>query len=70
MLNRFRSKRTTYAGVSMRSVLEASWAEFFIAAGIEYRYEVSRFHLGELSYLPMNCGMVLTMYIHVDRISV
>ena len=51
-MNRFRSKRSRFQGTNYRSVLEHCWAEFLTAAGLEYRYEVQRFRLGRLSYLP------------------
>lgn len=44
---------TTYNGCLFRSRLEARWAVFFDAAGIEYRYEPEGFRLSNGSmYLP------------------
>lgn len=43
---------THYNGYRFRSRLEARWAVFFDAAGVEYRYEPEGFHLDELLYLP------------------
>ena len=44
---------TVYNGYKFRSRLEARWAVFFDAMGIEYEYEPQGFDLGELGwYLP------------------
>jgi hypothetical protein len=44
---------TVYNGYRFRSRLEARWAVFFDAAGIEYQYEPEGFDLGDgLYYLP------------------
>jgi hypothetical protein len=43
---------TRYAGYRFRSRLEARWAVFFAAAGIEYRYEAEGFNVGGTYYLP------------------
>lgn len=43
---------TIFDGYRFRSRLEARWATFFKALGIEYRYEVEGFDLGEIRYLP------------------
>lgn len=45
--------RTQYKGYSFRSRLEARWAVFFDAIGIQYQYEPEGFDLGDLGwYLP------------------
>lgn len=41
---------TIYNGFRFRSRLEARWAVFFDALGIEYEYEKEGFDLGELGY--------------------
>src|SRR5215207_933310 len=41
---------TEYQGHRFRSRLEARWAVFFDALGIEYHYEPEGFDLGELGY--------------------
>lgn len=44
---------TVYNGYKFRSRLEARWAVFFDALGIEYQYEPEGFDLGEAGwYLP------------------
>ena len=44
---------TLYKGYRFRSRLEARWAVFFDALGIEYQYEPEGYNLGELGwYLP------------------
>lgn len=44
---------TVYKGYKFRSRLEARWAVFFDAMGIEYQYELEGFDLGEAGwYLP------------------
>ena len=43
---------TRYKGHRFRSRLEARWAVFFDAMGIDYRYEPEGFNLGGLWYLP------------------
>jgi hypothetical protein len=44
---------TVYNGYRFRSRLEARWAVFFDALGIEYQYELDGFDLGEMGwYLP------------------
>lgn len=44
---------TIYNGYRFRSRLEARWAVFFDAAGIEYKYEAEGFDLGDgVYYLP------------------
>ena len=48
-----RAIETVYAGYRFRSRLEARWAVFFDALGIEYDYEPEGFDLGEAGwYLP------------------
>lgn len=43
---------TRYKGYRFRSRLEARWAVFFDALGIDYRYEPEGFDLNGLFYLP------------------
>jgi hypothetical protein len=43
---------TLYKGYRFRSRLEARWAVFFDAAGIEWQYEVEGFNLDGRRYLP------------------
>ena len=48
-----RAIETSYDGYRFRSRLEARWAVFFNAAGIEYQYEPEGFILEDGSwYLP------------------
>lgn len=45
--------QTEYKGYRFRSRLEARWALFFDACGVEYEYEPEGYHLGNgLVYLP------------------
>ncbi|UKS29983.1 hypothetical protein LOZ80_14015 [Paenibacillus sp. HWE-109] len=43
---------TKYDGYRFRSRLEARWAVFFNALGIEYQYEIEGYEMGSLRYLP------------------
>jgi hypothetical protein len=43
---------TMYRGYRFRSRLEARWAVFFDAAGIEWQYEVQGYTVGGVNYLP------------------
>lgn len=43
---------TKYDGYRFRSRLEARWAVFFNALGIEYEYEIEGYEMGSLRYLP------------------
>lgn len=43
---------TVYNGYRFRSRLEARWAVFFDAAGIEYQYEPEGFNIDGVYYLP------------------
>lgn len=43
---------TLYSGVRFRSRLEARWAVFFDAAGIDWKYEVEGYEKGSVRYLP------------------
>lgn len=56
MNNTIKAIETHYKGYRFRSRLEARWAVFFDAAGIEYQYEPEGFeketHLGRTRYLP------------------
>jgi hypothetical protein len=48
-----RAIETRYKGYRFRSRLEAKWAVYFDALGIEWEYEVEGFELGKLGrYLP------------------
>ena len=43
---------TVYNGYKFRSRLEARWAVFFDALGVEYEYEPEGFEIGRIKYLP------------------
>lgn len=43
---------TVYNGIQFRSRLEARWAVFFDAVGLEWEYEPEGYTDGEISYLP------------------
>jgi len=43
---------TEYKGYLFRSRLEARWAVFFDAIGVEWRYETEGYEVGEHRYLP------------------
>lgn len=43
---------TEYKGYLFRSRLEARWAVFFDALGIEWKYETEGFEIGDHRYLP------------------
>lgn len=43
---------TEYKGYKFRSRLEARWAVFLDALGIEWKYEAEGYELGEYRYLP------------------
>lgn len=43
---------TIYRGYRFRSRLEARWAVFFDAAGVEWQYEVQGYEIDEHRYLP------------------
>lgn len=52
-MNTIKPIETVYNGYRFRSRLEARWAVFFDAAGIEYQYEPEGFDLGDgYYYLP------------------
>lgn len=44
--------KTSYGGYRFRSRLEARWAIFFDALGVEWRYEPEGFNLDGVLYLP------------------
>lgn len=44
--------QTSYKGYKFRSRLEARWAVFFDALGLDWQYEVEGFDLGGVYYLP------------------
>lgn len=49
----YKGIRTLYGGVWFRSRLEASWATYFDASGIRWKYEPQTFKLGDYgSYRP------------------
>jgi len=53
MATQIRAIETVYNGYRFRSRLEARWAVFFDALGIEYEYEKEGYDLGEAGwYLP------------------
>lgn len=53
MENKIKAIETEYNGYRFRSRLEARWAVFFDAAGIEYEYELEGFVLSDgTKYLP------------------
>ena len=53
MSTKIRAIETVYDGYRFRSRLEARWAVFFNALGIEYEYEKEGYDLGEHGwYLP------------------
>lgn len=43
---------TIYNGYRFRSRLEARWAVFFRAVGLEYQYEPEGFEMDGIRYLP------------------
>lgn len=47
-----RAIETEYNGYKFRSRLEARWAVFFDALGIEYEYEKEGYDLDGIRYLP------------------
>lgn len=47
-----RAIETTYKGYRFRSRLEARWAVFFDALGVEWEYEPQGFDLDGIAYLP------------------
>lgn len=52
-MNRVKAIQTRYKGYLFRSRLEARWAVFFDACGVEYEYEPEGFDLGNgVMYLP------------------
>ena len=59
---------TVYNGYRFRSRLEARWAVFFDAAGIEYQYEPEGFVLSEgVRYLPDFFLPKLSAYVEIKR---
>lgn len=52
LLNEIKAIETEYKGYKFRSRLEARWAVFFDATGIQYEYEVEGFKKGTACYLP------------------
>lgn len=52
-MNAIKAIKTTYKGYRFRSRLEARWAVFFDALGIEWQYEAEGYNLGDAGwYLP------------------
>lgn len=43
---------TEYDGHRFRSRLEARWAVFFNAIGLDYEYEIEGFEMDGIKYLP------------------
>lgn len=52
MNDEIKAIETQYNGYRFRSRLEARWAVFFSAVGLEYEYEIEGFEMGGLRYLP------------------
>ena len=52
MNNEIRAIETQYNGYLFRSRLEARWAIFFSAVGLDYEYEMESFEMGDVRYLP------------------
>lgn len=52
MSKEIRPIETKYNGYRFRSRLEARWAIFFGAVGLDYQYEVEGFKMGDMEYLP------------------
>lgn len=51
-MNNLKPIQTVYNGYKFRSRLEARWAVFFDALGVEYQYEPEGFDLDGIYYLP------------------
>ena len=52
-MKKIKAIQTEYRGYLFRSRLEARWAVFFDACGVEYEYEPEGYDLGSgLMYLP------------------
>ena len=52
MAKNIRAIETFYNGYRFRSRLEARWAIFFSAVGLEYEYEIEGYNMGQTNYLP------------------
>jgi len=52
MSKEIKAIETQYNGYRFRSRLEARWAVFFSAVGLDYQYEVEGFEMGDVRYLP------------------
>ena len=52
MAKNIRAIETYYNGYRFRSRLEARWAIFFSAVGLEYEYEIEGYNMGQTNYLP------------------
>lgn len=52
MSGEIRAIETYYNGYRFRSRLEARWAVFFSATGLEYEYEIEGFEMEGIKYLP------------------
>ena len=61
---------TYYDGYKFRSRLEAKWAVFFNALGIEYEYEVEGMKLGDTCYLPDFYLPYFHVYVEIKRKSI
>jgi hypothetical protein len=51
-MNQSTAIETEYKGYLFRSRLEARWAVFFDAIGIDWKYETEGYEVGEYRYLP------------------
>jgi hypothetical protein len=49
-MNTIKAIETQYKGYRFRSRLEARWAVFFDAVGLNFEYEKEGFDLGEVGY--------------------
>ena len=52
MSNEIKAIETRYNGYRFRSRLEARWAVFFSAVGLDYEYEMEGFEMDDVRYLP------------------
>ena len=52
MSNAINAIETRFNGYRFRSRLEARWAVFFSAVGLEYEYEMEGYEMDEVKYLP------------------
>ena len=52
MSDEVKAIETRYNGYKFRSRLEARWAVFFSAVGLDYEYEIEGFEMDDVRYLP------------------